>query len=52
MLEEMDDDFGVSNVVNEAFSNVAKVKVKKEPVSVVFYKIVAFLISQRSLTIH
>ena len=37
MLAEMDDEFGVSNVVNEAFGDVAKVKVKKEPVCVVFF---------------
>jgi len=31
LLEEMDDDFGVSNVVDKAFANVAKTKIKKEP---------------------
>ena len=33
MLEEMDDEFGVSNVVNEAFGDVTRRKIKKEPVS-------------------
>ena len=30
----MDDEFGVSNVVDKAFANVAKTKIKKEPVSI------------------
>lgn len=34
MLQEMDDEFGVSNVINEALGDMSRVKVKKEPVSV------------------
>lgn len=36
MLEEMDDEFGVSDVVNEEFGNVTRKKIKKEPVSEIF----------------